>query len=121
LGERNTALKPSFILFAALLFFVGCSKKKSVTVPPPVNGPVTFLTTGNLGGEDDDPAVAVDAQGNIHVVWFSDRDGTKDLYTVRSTGFDLAAGTISWSSPVQITDNDSALRRRFCRIIFPRS
>lgn len=101
-------MKPSFILLAALLFCVGCSKKKSVAGNPPVNGPVTFLTMGNLSGDDDDPAVAVDAQGNIHVVWFSDRDGTKDLYAVRSTGFDLTNGTISWSAPIQLTDNDSA-------------
>ncbi len=71
-----------------------------------INGPFTFLTTGNLNGEDDDPAVAVDAQGNIHVVWFSDRDGTKDLYYVRSTSIDLATATIAWTPPVQITDLD---------------
>ncbi|MGE5692191.1 MAG: sialidase family protein [Candidatus Zixiibacteriota bacterium] len=98
-------MKTSFFL-AVLLFSTGCSKKKSITNNLPVNGPVTFLTTGNLSGDDDDPAVAVDAQGNIHVIWFSDRDGTKDLYTVRSTGFDLATGIITWSAPIQITDND---------------
>jgi hypothetical protein len=60
---------------------------------------------GNLGGEDDDPAVAVDLQGNLHVVWFSDRDGTKDVYGTHSTGFDLPSGTITWSPPIHITDN----------------
>ncbi|MCI0596249.1 MAG: hypothetical protein L0Z48_06875, partial [candidate division Zixibacteria bacterium] len=99
-------MKPSVLLFTAFFIFTGCSKKKTVTGNPPVNGPVTFLTTGNLNGDDDDPAVAVDAQGNIHVVWFSDRDGTKDLYTVHSTGFDLTTGIIAWSAPIQITDND---------------
>ncbi len=73
-----------------------------------IQGSFTFLTTDNLSGEDDDPAVAVDAQGDIHVVWFSDRDGTKDLYHVRSAAIDLAAATISWTPPVQITDLDPA-------------
>jgi hypothetical protein len=63
------------------------------------------LTSGNLAGEDDDPAVAVDGQGTIFVVWFSDRDGTKDLYATHSTGIDLTSGTIAWSSPIQITHN----------------
>ncbi len=99
-------MKSSFILLAALLISAGCSKKKTVTGNPPVNGSVTFLTIGNLGGDDDDPAIALDAQGNIHVVWFSDRDGTKDLYTVHSTGFNLNTGIITWSTPIQITDND---------------
>src|SRR4029079_18410316 len=48
----------------------------------------------------------VDAAGNLHVVWFSDRDGTKDLYYVRSTGIDLHTTTITWTPPVQITDLD---------------
>ena len=87
----------------------GCtSKDSSEPAPPPqaVNGPATLLTSGNPIGDDDDPAVAVDAQGRVHVVWFSDRDGTKDLYTVHSTAFDPASGTITWSAPVQITHND---------------
>jgi hypothetical protein len=94
---------------AILLGINGCtSKDSSEPAPPPqaVNGPVTLLTSGNPSGDDDDPAVAVDAQGTVHVVWFSDRDGTKDLYTVHSTAFDLASGTITWSAPVQITHND---------------
>lgn len=73
-----------------------------------IDGPFTFLTTGNLGGEDDDPAVAVDASGTIHVVWFSDRDGTKDLYYVHSTSIDLATASIAWTTPVQITHLDPA-------------
>ncbi len=63
----------------------------------------TPLTTGNPSGEDDDPAVALDAQGDLHVIWFSDRDGTKDLYYVRSTSIDLATETIDWTPEVQIT------------------
>lgn len=66
----------------------------------------TLLTTGNPDGEDDDPAVAVDAQGNLHVVWFSDRDGTKDLYYVRSTSIDPVAKTIDWTPELQITHLD---------------
>jgi hypothetical protein len=81
---------------------------KSAPAPAIVDGPVTFLTTGNLDGDDDDPAVAVDGQGRVHAVWFSDRDGTKDLYAVHSTAFDLVNGTIAWSDPVQITNNDPA-------------
>jgi hypothetical protein len=73
-----------------------------------IDGAFTFLTTDNLGGEDDDPAVAVDANGAIHVVWFSDRDGTKDLYYVRSTSIDLAHASIAWTDPVQITHLDPA-------------
>jgi hypothetical protein len=69
-----------------------------------IDGAFQFLTTDNLGGQDDDPAVAVDAAGNVHVVWFSDRDGTKDLYHVRSTSIDLAAATIAWTLPVQLTN-----------------
>jgi hypothetical protein len=74
-----------------------------------VDGPVNFLTNGNLNGNDDDPTASVDSQGNINVVWFSDRDGTKDLYAVHSTAIDLASGTITWSAPVHITDNAVAL------------
>ena len=73
-----------------------------------MDGPVSFLTSGNLNGNDDDPSVAVDPQGNIHVAWFSDRDGTKDLYAVHSTAIDLASGTITWSTPIHITDNAAA-------------
>lgn len=96
------------VLLAVSLSFASCcggGSSTPVTVPPAVNGPVNFLTMGNLGGEDDDPTVAVDLQGNIHVVRFSDRDGTKDLYGTHSTGFDLPSGTITWSPPVHISDN----------------
>ena len=72
---------------------------------PPVDGPVNFLTSTNLSGTDDDPAVAMDPQGNIHVVWFSDRDGTNDLYATHSTAIDLASGNITWAPPIHITDN----------------
>jgi hypothetical protein len=73
-----------------------------------VNGLFTYLTTDNLTGEDDDPAIAVDASGTIHVVWFSDRDGTKDLYYVHSTSIDLDHASIAWTPPVQITHLDAA-------------
>jgi len=99
-----------YFLIAATVFCTGCGGGGSA---PPVtssgvDGPVNFLTTGNLNGNDDDPSVAMDPQGNIHVVWFSDRDGTKDLYAVHSTAIDLASGTITWSSPIHITDNAAA-------------
>ncbi len=100
-------LKPFALLFSVVLFFTGCEKKTTISGPP-INGPVNFLTMDNLAGDDDDPAVAVDAQGRIHVIWFSDRDGTKDLYTVQSTGVNLATGAISWSPARQLTDNDTA-------------
>jgi hypothetical protein len=66
---------------------------------------VVFLTSDNLDGEEDDPAVAVDGQGTIFVVWFSDRDGTKDLYATHSTAINPSSGFITWSSPIQITNN----------------
>jgi hypothetical protein len=72
-----------------------------------VDGPFRFLTTDNLAGQDDDPAVAVDANGTIHVVWFSDRDGTKDLWYVHSTALDLKSAAIGWSPPVHVTDLDA--------------
>ena len=75
--------------------------------PSGVNGLVTFLTDDNLSGEDDDPAVAVDVNGTIHVVWFSDRDGTKDLYYVQSTNVDLDTATVTWTPPLQLTDLDA--------------
>jgi hypothetical protein len=114
--RRITALSVycalSYFLITAMIFFVGCGGGNSA--PPAVtssgvDGPVNFLTNGNLNGNDDDPSVAVDQQGNIHVVWFSDRDGTKDLYAVHSTAIDLASGTITWSAPIHITDNAPAL------------
>ncbi len=85
----------------------GCGTKNAqpMSPAPPVNGPVTLLATGNLAGQDDDPTVALDAAGNIYVVWFSDRDGTKDLYAVHSLGVDLVSGIITWSAPIQITHN----------------
>ncbi len=98
-------------LIAATIFCTGCGGGGSappVVTSSGVDGPVNFLTTGNLNGNDDDPSVAMDPQGNIHVVWFSDRDGTKDLYAVHSTAIDLASGTITWSSPIHITDNATA-------------
>lgn len=108
-GQWRTAL---IVLFAVSLPFAsGCGGGSSASAamgPIVVNGPVNFLTNGNLGGDDDDPAVAVDLQGNIHVVWFSDRDGTKDLYATHSTGFDLPSGTITWSPVIRITDNAEA-------------
>ena len=98
-------------LIAATIFCTGCGGGGSappVVTSSGVDGPVNFLTSGNLNGNDDDPSVAMDPQGNIHVVWFSDRDGTKDLYAVHSTAIDLASGTITWSSPIHITDNAAA-------------
>jgi hypothetical protein len=89
---------------AVLLLLLGCPNKGGGSHA--IDGAFTFLTTDNPNGEDDDPAVAVDAAGNLHVVWFSDRDGTKDLYYVRSTGIDLHTTTITWTPPVQITDLD---------------
>ncbi len=95
----------SVLLLCLLAAPVGCSGSGSGG-DGGVNGSFQFLTTGNLNGEDDDPAVAVDAQRDIHVVWFSDRDGTKDLYHVESTSIDLKTATIAWTNPVQITDLD---------------
>jgi hypothetical protein len=88
-----------------LLVLVGCwgSESSSSKEPP---SPFTLLTTGNPDGEDDDPAVALDAQGNLHVVWFSDRDGSKDLYYARSTSIDPLARTIDWTPELQITHLD---------------
>jgi hypothetical protein len=112
--RRITALSPYrallYFLIAATVFCTGCGGggSKPATVSSGVDGPVNFLTTGNLNGNDDDPSVAVDPQGNIHVVWFSDRDGTKDLYAVHSTAIDVASGTITWSAPIHITDNAPA-------------
>lgn len=74
---------------------------------PPIDGLVTPLTGGNPSGEDDDPTVVLDAHGTIHVVWFSDRDGTKDLYYVRSTSIDVDGATIHWTDPLQLTDLDA--------------
>ena len=96
-------MSPRARLLCALVALAGCSGSSG---DHGIDGEFTFLTTDNLDGEDDDPAVAVDAQGNLHVVWFSDRDGTKDLYHVCSTSIDLATATIAWTSPVQITDLD---------------
>jgi len=59
-----------------------------------------------LNGEDDDPAAVLDANGTIHLVWFSDRDGTKDLYYVHSTAIDLDQASIAWTQPIQITHLD---------------
>ena len=100
-----------YILIAAMIFSTGCGGGGAAppTTGSGIDGPVNFLTTGNLNGNDDDPSVAVDVQGNIHVVWFSDRDGTKDLYAVHSTAIDLVSGTITWSAPIHITDNAPAL------------
>ena len=102
---------PSYFLITAMIFCAGCGSggPAPVSSSSAIDGPVNFLTSGNLNGNDDDPSVAVDAQGNINVVWFSDRDGTKDLYAVHSTAIDLASGAITWSAPIHITDNTPAL------------
>jgi hypothetical protein len=93
-------------LLLAVLGAVGCqSTSDSGSTAGDINGPVVFLTSGNLDGEEDDPAVAVDGQGTIFVVWFSDRDGTRDLYAVHSTAINATSGFITWSSPIQITNN----------------
>ncbi len=94
-----------FLAVTVVSIFAGCRRDDLNTV---TDGPVNFLTTDNLNGEEDDPAVAVDSQGTIHVVWFSDRDGTNDLYTVHSTAINPDIGQITWSTPVQITHNDTA-------------
>ncbi len=96
---RASATRTAIAAGLALLLLAGCRHGSDGG-----DGAFTFLTTDNLAGEDDDPAVAVDPAGNVHVVWFSDRDGTKDLYHVRSTSIDLASATIAWTDPVQITD-----------------
>jgi hypothetical protein len=114
-GRRITALSVyralPYFLITVIIFFTGCGGGEPQPLPPSsgIDGPVNFLTTGNLNGNDDDPTVAIDPQGNIHIVWFSDRDGTKDLYAVHSTAIDLASGTITWSAPIHITDNAPAL------------
>jgi hypothetical protein len=99
-----------YLLVFGVIFAAGCGGSNSTpaSTRSVVDGPVNFLTSDNPNGDDDDPSVAVDPQGNIHVVWFSDRDGTKDLYAVHSTGIDLASGTITWSQPIHITDNAPA-------------
>jgi hypothetical protein len=95
--------------FSALLLASGCGGGSRPTLASPaVNGSVRSLVAGNPTGDDDDPTVALDAHGNIHVVFFSDRDGSKDLYEVHSTGFDLTTATVAWSPLTQITHNDPA-------------
>jgi len=85
-----------------------CSNGGGGSSAPTVDGPVLFLTTDNLDGDDDDPVAALDAAGAIQVVWFSDRDGTKDLYAVHALEYHLDTGVIVWSAPIHITDNDPA-------------
>src|SRR6476659_7119171 len=69
--RRITALSPYrallYFLIAATVFCTSCGGggSKPATVSSGVDGPVNFLTTGNLNGNDDDPSVAVDPQGNI--------------------------------------------------------
>ncbi len=102
---RLSGLFPRLLLLGVLCA-VGCqSNSDSGSATTDLNGPVVFLTSDNLDGEDDDPAVAVDGQGTIFVVWFSDRDGTKDLYAAHSTAINATSGFITWSSPIQITTN----------------
>ena len=94
------------LISGALCLLTGCGSGGSGG-DSAVDGPFTLLTTDNPNGEDDDPSVAVDANGDVHVVWFSDRDGTKDLYYLRSTTIDLATGTISWTPIVHVTALDA--------------
>lgn len=88
-----------------------CSDGGSDAPPSPAQPtatPVTLLTTANPNGDEDDPFVALDSNGNVHIVWLSDRDGTKDLYRLKSTGIDLASGTISWGPIEQLTAHSPA-------------
>jgi hypothetical protein len=98
-------MRRALALLSWLAALPGCSSGGSGG-PAEIDGAFTLLTPDNPNGEDDDPAVASDANGDLHVVWFSDRDGTKDLYYLRSTAIDLVSATIAWTPIEQITDLD---------------
>jgi hypothetical protein len=98
------------IVLALLAASTACTDDSATpSGPAPLNGPVAPVVTGNPNGDDDDPVVAVDPQGSIHVAFLSDRDGTKDIYVTHSTSLDATTGAITWSAPIQVTHNDAAV------------
>lgn len=66
--------------------------------PPPVlTGQV--LSAGNEEGQDEDPSLLRSADGQLHVAWYSDRNGPddKELFITHS------ADGQAWSEPAQLT------------------
>jgi hypothetical protein len=63
-------------------------------------------------GESKNPSLAVDASGNIHVVW-EEQDPlaptTADIYYVRGS---VSGSTVTWSSPIQISDKSAPTNAR---------
>lgn len=59
----------------------------------------TPVNVSNNSGESDNPSLAVDAQRNVHLVWFDKTPGNEDIfYATKPNG-----GT--WSTPVNISNN----------------
>lgn len=59
----------------------------------------------NAAGFSEFPAVAVSADGSVHVVWRDDRNGSgnTEIYYKRSTN-----GGLTWGSEVRLTNNSSS-------------
>src|SRR5258708_21289870 len=72
----------------------------SCTPPPVLTGQV--LSAGNDNGQDEDPSLLRAAGGQLHVAWYSDRNGAGDKEQFIASSSDGQA----WSEPLQLTRSD---------------
>jgi hypothetical protein len=70
----------------------------SCAPPPVLTGQV--LSAGNEGGQDEDPSLLREADGQLALAWYSNRAGGKELFITHS------ADGQSWSAPIQVTRSD---------------
>jgi hypothetical protein len=70
------------------------------------NGGASWLPSQRLtltSGYSDDPAIAVDSSGNVHVVWDDDTPGNFEIYYMKSTN-----GGASWLPSQRLTWNNGS-------------
>jgi len=78
-----------------------CKKK------PPEENYLEPVNISNNSGRSENPSIAVDSKGTVHLVWNDRTLGNEEiLYAMKPVGD-------SWSEPVQVTHNSGASRSPF--------
>jgi hypothetical protein len=91
---RNLIL---FCLVAILACASLCKKKPQDNYLEPVN-------VSNNSGRSENPSIAVDSKGTLHLVWNDDTPGNEEIFYA----FKSSSGI--WSHPINLTNNNRASR-----------
>ena len=85
-------------IFIVFITLTSCCKKH------PEENYLEPVNISNNSGRSENPSIAVDSKGTLHLVWNDDSPGNEEIFYAMKPEGD------SWSEPVQVTYNMGASR-----------